>query len=290
MALISLRIFFAKRLFFTLFILSGVTSNLYGQQFALGAKAGPLTSWSVYGDKDDGKLFDSKATFGFFGAGIITFPLKNNYSCVIEGGYSQKGRDIIFNGGNGQNTAKYQFFDAGLLLRRSFKFNLAKNLPSEVFVNIGPHINYWIGGSGHIGTVDNDGSPYTVVFNEDVDLEQFDKMFLNDINRWMFGIDIGVGLMAPITPTQNVLVELRFTSGHTFYGERNSASYSWVEFQDNLRANEKVLSLTAAYMFGFNIQESRKGRSTKDKEVHRKKVNKKKKKRPSSTNLFRSIF
>lgn len=278
--------FVVKRLFYTLFILVGAVSNLHAQEFALGVKAGALTSWSVYGDKDDRKFFDSKSTFGYYGAGIITFPLKKNYSCVIEGGYSQKGRTVIFNEGSGKNKATYYFTDAALLLRRSFKVNVVKNIPTEVFVNIGPHVNYWLGGKGRIGSTSNDGSPYTVVFNEEADLGQFDKMYLNNINRWMFGLDIGVGVMAPINKTQNVIVELRFTSGHTFYGDRNSASYSWVSFEDNLRANEKVLSLTAAYMFGFNIQESKKGKSTKDKEVHRKPVKKNKKKK----NVRRSII
>lgn len=274
---IRITLFIDKRYILSFLILIGLVNNLYAQKFALGLKAGPLASWSVYGDKDDRKEFDSKASFGFYGAGVIEFPLNKNYYYILEAGYSTKGRNIRFNDGFGKNVARYHFTDAALLLRKGFKFNLGKNIPADVFFNIGPHVNYWLGGNGHIGPADNDGSAYTIVFNEEADLGQFDKMYLNDVNRWLFGLDIGVGMMAPITKTQRVLVELRFTSGHTFYGARNSASYSWIEFQDNLRANEKVLSLTAAYMFGFNIQESKKGTSTKDKEVNRKKVNKKKK-------------
>ena len=142
MALTTTVNFVVKRLFYALFILMGASGNLYAQEFALGVKAGALTSWSVYGDKDDKKFFDSKATFGFHGAGIITFPLKKKYSCVIEGGYSQKGRSILFNEGSSKNKATYYFTDAALLLRRSFKINVVKNIPTELFVNIGPHINY----------------------------------------------------------------------------------------------------------------------------------------------------
>jgi hypothetical protein len=276
-------IFVVRRSFFTVIIFCGATVCLYGQEFSLGVKAGPLTAWSVYGDKDDRKFFDSKPTIGFYAAGIIGFPLKKNYSCIIEGGFSQKGRSVLFNEGYGKNAATYSYTDAALLLRRSFNVTLGKNIPSKIFFNIGPHINYWLKGKGRIGTNDNDGTAYTVVFNQEADLGQFDKMYLNNVNRWLFGLDLGAGIIAPITNTQHLLVELRFTSGHTFYGDRNSATYSWVEFQDNLRANEKVLSLTAAYTFDFNIQEGRKGKSTKDKEVKRKPVNKTKKRkaRPS---------
>ncbi len=268
--------FVAKRLFFTLFILVGTALSLYGQEFSLGLKAGPLIAWSKFGDRDDGKRFDSRPVVGYYGAGIITFPLGKYYTCVLEGGYSQKGRHIRFNEGFGKNKATYHYTDMVMLLRRNVKVNLGPNLPADIFINIGPHINYWLGGKGTIGLADNEGSPYTLVFNQEPDLGQFDKMYLNNINRWLFGLDIGIGLNAPITKTQKVLVELRYTAGHTFYGDRNSATYSWVEFEDNLRANEKVLSLTAAYMFGFNLQEAKKGKSTKDKEVKRKPVKKNK--------------
>jgi hypothetical protein len=83
-------------------------------------------------------------------------------------------------------------------------------------------------------------------------------------------------MTAPIKKTQRVLVEFRFTWGHTFYGSRASAYYNWVQFTDNnMRANEKVLSLTAAYIFDFDLREGKKGHSTKDRENNRKPKRKK---------------
>jgi hypothetical protein len=267
--------FIVQKLIFSVFISILFLLSAQAQEFTLGIKAGAHVSQSLFGDRDDGDFFDMNPVIGYQLSGIIGFPLKKNYSCIIEGGFSRHGRDVIFNEGSSKNVATYYYTDAALLLRRGFAVNLGKNVPSQIFVNVGPHINYWLSGTGRVGSTENEGSPYTVVFEQEPDLSQFDKMYLNNINRWLFGIDIGVGLQAPITQTQKLLVELRFTSGHTFYGDRNSATYSWVEFQDNLRANEKVLSLTAAYTFGFNIQKMRTGKSTKDKEVKRKPVRKK---------------
>jgi hypothetical protein len=99
----------------------------------------------------------------------------------------------------------------------------------------------------------------------------FDKMYLRDVNRWLFGIDIGVGFNAPLKRNRKLSTELRFTSGHTFFGTKYSASNRTLGFTDNLRANEKVISLTVAYVIDVNVQEGRKGKSTKDKEVKRKK-------------------
>ncbi len=255
----------------------------------LGVKAGGLVSMPVFGDRDDYDDFDMDATFGYQLGGIIGFPLKKRYGCIIEGGFSQRGRRITWGDNSLQNRATYSFFEGDLLLRRGFPVNLGKDVPSQVYFNVGPHISYWTSGKGRVGTVNNDGSPYTVVFDQEPDRGEFEKMYLNDVNRWLFGLNLGVGLQAPITPTQKLLVELRFMSGHTFYGQRNSATYSWVAFQDNLRANEKILSLTAGYTFGFSQKESRLGKSTKDTQVKRKPVQKNKpaKRRKTSSSLIR---
>jgi hypothetical protein len=87
-------------------------------------------------------------------------------------------------------------------------------------------------------------------------------------------IDVGVGFIAPLKQNQKISAELRFTSGHTFLGNKFSASNRTLGFTDNLRSNEKVLSLTVSYILDVNVQEGRKGKSTKDKEVNRKRVKK----------------
>jgi hypothetical protein len=116
---------------------------------------------------------------------------------------------------------------------------------------------------------------YDVVFGEmpqSPSQPDFDKMYLHDVNRWLFGIDIGVGFNAPLRQNRKITTELRFTSGHTFFGSKTSASNRTLGFTDNLRSNEKVISLTVAYVIDVNVQEGRKGKSTKDKEVKRKRT------------------
>ena len=254
-------------------------NGVFGQNFSVGAKVGPLVNWSVYGDKDEADNLDIKPKFGFYAAGFINFPLKNNYECVIEGGFSQKGRKVDFEGKI--NYASYYFIDAALLLRKSFKFYLGEDVPATWFVNVGPHISYWLGGNGVVGSEGSDGQKYTIEFVKDSlnpNDFQFNKMYMVNANRWLFGADIGVGMTAPIRKTQRVLVELRFTWGHTFYGTRTTANYNWIDFTDNnMRANERVISITGAYVFDFDLKERKKGHSNKDKEVHRKPQRKRKK-------------
>lgn len=66
------------------------------------------------------------------------------------------------------------------------------------------------------------------------------------------------------------MTESRFTSGHTFYGNTKIAQWRTLGFSDNLRSNEKFLTVCTAYIFEFNLKEGKMGKSTKDKEMKRK--------------------
>jgi hypothetical protein len=243
----------------------------HSQNFSLGVKAGPLLSWASFGDKADRDNFKNKAKPGYFAAGFISFPLKDNYSFQTEVGFSQRGRKVLFSNEEWENNATYYYIDMGMLLRRSFKFNLGKNIPANWFINVGPHINYWLGGKGEVTA--GGSYSYTLVFDKlptQPTEPDFDKMYLQKVNRWLFGIDFGLGFNAPLKNSQRIFTELRFHSGHTFFGTKTSASNRTLGFEDNLRANQKTISLSVAYVFDFNLREQRKGKSTKDKETHRK--------------------
>ena len=258
---------------FVFIVIAGQFVN--AQKFSLGVKAGPLLTTSSYGNRVSNSDFDPTIKFGYYGAGIVSFPLKDNYDCVIEGGFSRKTRELLISDGNIRNSAHNNFFDGVLLLRKSFRMNIAPNIPGNWFVDIGPHISYWMGGKGTIGSVDSEGKPYNIVFSDTFDIGDFNSMFLINANRWLFGLDIGVGFNAPITQRARLLTELRFTWGHTFYGRRDSeVYYSWVEFEDSLLANERILALTISYIWDVDLQARKKGHSSKDKEVHRKPVKK----------------
>lgn len=264
----------SKNIFYSLLFLYFLSvAPSYGQEFSLGIKGGPLVTLANFGDKDDKDEFSHDPKLGYYVAGLVSFPLKKNYSFQTEFGFSQKGRKITFNSDTWENDATYYFGDAAMMLRRSFPLHLGRNVPTTWFVNIGPHISYWIGGNG---TVESGGSyDYDLVFGPmpvEPPEPDFDKMYLTNINRWLFGIDIGVGFVAPLRSSKKLSTELRFTSGHTFFGQKNSAANRTLGFTDNLRSNEKVLSLTVAYVIDVNVKDNRKGKSTKDKEVKRKKT------------------
>lgn len=249
--------------FCALLILVSITSA-YTQKFTLGVKAGTTLSINSFGDKDDKDQFTNLWKPGIFGAGLINFPMKKNFSYQAEMGFSQRGRKIEFNERTWSNSATYYYLDLSMVLRKSYPLNWASDIQGTWFFNIGPRVSYWLNGKG---TVTSGGSyNYTLAFDtppEEPLAPDFDKMYMTDVNRWLFGLDFGVGVDAPTRAMQKFVVELRFTSGHTYFGAQNGAFNRTLGFVDNLRANEKIISLSIDYTLTRELNQSKKGKSTK---------------------------
>lgn len=259
----------------TSMLLLFINSTVYCQKYTLGIKAGTSITASVLGDKDDKRDFSSGSKIGYFGAALINFPMRKDYSFQTEIGFAQRGRNIKFNEDTWSNKAAYQFLDGAMVLRKSYPLNWATDIKGSWFLNIGPHVSYWLAGKGKVtnsGTFD-----YKVKFSEPINEPSepdFNIMYLTNINRWLFGIDVGVGVDAPTRATQRFIFELRFNYGLTYFGNRNSAFNRTMEFKDNLRANEKTLSLSINYKLSKNSKVYNKGKSTQ-KDVKKSKPRKK---------------
>lgn len=238
------------------------------QSFSLGIKAGALASWGAFGDRDQKDTFSTKLGPGYTAGFQIGFPLKNNYLFLAEAAYTKKTRRLLFNADTWENRSVYQFAEATMLLRKNFKFYLKKNVPSEWFFSIGPEISYWLTSKGKI-IVNPPGFPYEGVFDKDAD-GNFNNMYYHDVNRYLFSLVVGVGFKAPMPRNQHIATELRFVSGHTHLGTKNSSHIEILGYDDTLMMNLKSINLVVTYTFDFNIQQSRKGKSTLDKKIKRK--------------------
>ncbi len=263
---------------FLIFFLSGVPLAL-SQKFTVGVKAGATISTSWFGDKDDKALFTNSWKPGFFAAGLVNFPLKKSFSFQTEAGFSQRGRKVKFNEGTWVNSANYHYLDGSMMLRKSYPLRWTKNISGTWFFNVGPKVSYWLNGKGSVYTLTENidpvsgavtiekgySYPYKVKFEKEPEIPDspdFNTMYLKDVNRWLFGLDFGVGVDAPTTSLQRFVFEARFTWGHTFYGNRGSAFNRTLGFSDNLRANEKILSFSVDYTLNRDLRDSKKGKST----------------------------
>jgi hypothetical protein len=252
-------------LFFTFFL----AFFSYGQKYSLGVKAGPLATWPSFGDQEEKDTFSGGVKFGYSAGVLVSFPLKHDFDLFVEGAYSQKGRKLKFNHDTWTNNATYKFIDATLLLRKSYTFRLEKNIPSQWYFNIGPEISYWLSGRGGI-SVNGPPANYEIVFNKTPDGD-FTKMYMNDVNRFLFGLAIGIGFRAPLLRNQHINTEIRFVSGHTYLGNKDSSFINMLNVDDTMKTNMKVINLNISYTLDFDVKEGRKGKSTLDKKIKSKK-------------------
>ena len=247
-----------------IFLASFCSSTLHAQKFSLGAKAGLLLTYPNFADAVDHQNTTSRLKPGFSVGGLIIFPLKNKYSFETEAGFSQQGRSVKFtNIGTHYNISTYYFADFSMALRKTFPLKIKENVATNWFFNIGPNVNYWISGKGRIDTDNGITQHYTIVFDKTPGIE-YDKMYMNDVNRWLFGLNIGIGFNATTLKNQKIVTELRMTWGQTYLGKSNSASLNLPIFQteqQSMKFNLKVINLSVAYIFDKDIRKAKKGKS-----------------------------
>jgi hypothetical protein len=240
--------------------------QLQAQKFSLGAKGGVLLTYPNFADPVDHQNTTSLVKPGFSLGGLISFPLKNRYSFVTEAGASIQGRSVKFtNIGTHYNISTYYFADLSMALRRTFHLKIKENVATNWFFNIGPNINYWISGKGRIDTDHGITQHYTIVFNQTPGIE-YNKMYMNDVNRWLFGLNLGLGFTGRTRKNEKIVTEFRLTWGQTYLGKSNSASLNLPIFQteqQSMKFNLKVINVSVAYIFDKDLRQAKKGKSDK---------------------------
>jgi hypothetical protein len=259
-------------LFLSFFI---IAFTAVGQKYSLGVKAGGVISWPAWGDRTVKDTLSAGVGTGYMAAMTISFPMKNQFDLVLEGGYSKKGRKITFTDGNEwTNLSTFKFIDMGMFMRKSFSFHLEKNVPATWYVTIGPEVSYWLSGTGRF-TAGGEWYNYTIDFDKEAG--SITSLALPNANRWLFGLGIGGGIIAPLRNNQTIGVDLRFSYGHTFLsrtGRITPQQYPLAEnfgYHDSYKCNIKSLTLAVTYSLNFDVQRSRRGKSTLDKKVKSKK-------------------
>lgn len=251
------------------------------EKFLWGIRGGLNVTTPHFEDADAQAAFTSLPTLGWTLGAVAQFKLTNRYAFQAEVGYSRKSSRFTFDTDGSENRLDMDFVDISLLLRRRLNFEWGKNIRSDLFIGVGPNINYWLGASGSITTYSGE-TPYNVVIDGVPDAN-YNNMYFNGVNQWLFGIDLGVGINAPISPKQKIYVEFRASLGQTNLGRSSStSSINLVGFggsllQENLlKQNLKTFSITAAYTFSLNYLESKMGHSTKEKMIKKRKPAKRK--------------
>lgn len=251
-------------------------------RFLWGIRGGLNVTTPHFEYADARQALGAQSSLGWTLGAVGQFKLTNRWAFQSEIGYSKKVSSFSFDSDGSVNKMSMDFVDISLLLRRRFMFTWGKNIHSDVFFGVGPNINYWFGAQGTGVSSTGEAYDYNIVIDGTPDAN-FQNLYLNGVNRWLFGIDLGVGINAPITPKQKIFLEFRASLGQTNLGSNsssvyiNQAGFNGSMFQQNLlKSNLKTFSITAAYTFSFNYAKSHMGKSTKDKMIKKRKTKRRK--------------
>ena len=241
-------------------ILASVGAN--AQEFLFGVKTGVQGYGMAFGDKDLKKQFKSAFKGGYSAGVFINFPLPLNFALNAELNHSVKGRKIKFNNDQWTNNSTYTFIEVPVLLRKFWNIE-GLDYAAKWYVNAGPHISYWRKGKGSLET-NGPGLDYSIQFADSAAYD-ITTMYLVDANRFMFGLDFGVGFMAHVLKNQRFFAEARFTYGHTYLGNSDSANLYILGFEDDMRTSYRVLNISVGYAIHLDIRDAKKGRTTATK-------------------------
>ncbi len=178
------------------------------------------------------------------------------------------------------------FLSIPLMLRVNFGQG-----PVKFYANGGPKISLWMGGKGLIRDLDEFDEflgtdyeyEYRYVFNESK--ETFPETGRADVaivdpNRIQFALAAGVGAYFEIPNGSRIMLDLRYSHGHSNMGFNGSPGFTFEEYEENFEYANDMISVSVGYMLEFDQTLQIKGRSTNaqtNKSKKSKKKNRKKK-------------
>lgn len=227
-------------------------------QFLVGPKAGFQLSKVSYNDKDYNKTYVTTFKPGFNAGVVLNYKVNRTFSLHTELFYSQKGKVEKDKEIGNKNVATYNYIDLPLLLRVSHHRKIKKQ-NIELYLNAGPSFGYWLGGKGTMHSnefveyVDKDKIKYKIIFDK-VDTYG-ESEFVPNPNRLQIEVNLGGGLAFEMSGKSRLMVDLRygFGVGHTFLGEKEGGDFGLTSYTDNFEAVNHVLSISAAYLYEFNL-------------------------------------
>ncbi len=146
------------------------------------------------------------------------------------------------------------------------------------FIGGGPTISYWLSNKSTLRSsnlIENgvDHINYTGVFraatSADDQTLSSTKEFISDANRFQFAINITGGIAFQPVGLHKIVTFAQVNIAQTFLAKSDVSLPSYDV--DVLRAKNHSFKISVAYLFDTKLETSKKGKSTKSKDVQRKK-------------------
>lgn len=262
-----------KILFISFFVFVSVGTAV--AQFRLGPLAGVSVSRFIYDDDAYKAQYQTTYKPGYHMGVVLNYRVNMLYSLHTELSYMQKGIGVRFEDKNVKvrNNASFTYLSAPVMLRLSAHKRIGSQ-HLEFYGNIGPEINYWLGGRGLLRTTEPAGFvkegelPYSVSFGEKPEYGRY--MVVKDPYRLQMALGGGGGVIFDLGESQNIAIDFRgsFGIGKSFHGKQEGGDYGLNFYSENLEGVHHTLSITAYYLADFNLDVLfRKGKSINQAKV-----------------------
>jgi hypothetical protein len=237
-------------------------------QFRLGPLAGIPVSRFVYENDAYRELYKTRFRPGYQIGMVLNYRVNKLYSLQTELSYLKKGIHVRYEDEivEIQNKAGFHYLSVPVLLR----FSTHKNFGSqhvELYANIGPELNYWLGGRGVLETtepapfIEGNSMPYKVLFREEQEAGRY--MFVKEPSRLQMALGAGGGLIFDLGRSQNLAIDFRASLGlgKSFHGGQEGGQYGLNLYSENLEGVHHTMSITASYLADLDLNTLfRKGR------------------------------
>lgn len=243
-----------------------VCSHQVQAQLRVGPKAGIQMGRSVFEDLDYRQEFISAFRPGLLAGVVLNYQVNKTYSLHGELMYNQKGKRVRNRrqaGGVIENRARYDYIDLPVMLRLS-KHSQSGRGGIEYYFNIGPSLNYWLGGSGslrhpdHYDLYEKNTIPYIIRFIDEDDEKTRNyggTLYVENANRLQMSLDFGGGIVIDLGRGRGIMIDLRNSLGvgKSFLGTEKSGDFGLDTYQDNFEAVNHVFSISAGFLIDIDV-------------------------------------
>lgn len=242
-----------------LFFCFCISLSTQAQILRVGPKVGLQVSRSNFEDREFQRDYRRIPALAFHAGMVMNVKVSDIFSLQTEFLYQENRKHIESELAGDWLKECYQYLSLPALIRVTFPMG-----HNEIYVNAGPNISYWLGGRGEVMhsevfDFELETLKYEMVFGEGNDDYQY---VIYSPNRFQLGLDLGIGAVFPLG-AQYLMVDLRFTAGHTNMVKDDVKYLPLSFYEDNLLHSQQVLSLSIAYIINLDFHElNTKGKST----------------------------
>lgn len=250
-----------------LFVLIALSTN--GQVIRAGVKAGVQMNWVSHDNAGFTDTVSVKATPGFNVGAVVSFKVKDRYFLHTEYLFSQRGKTVQ---GRLDPTLKdhvtYNYIEIPALFTMHFKGSVGGGRDFKWYIGAGPDVSYLL--SAH-GTVEgSDLADYNIVLDYKVDFHKRENRDYPEVihydkaNRFLFGLNIGTGLLLEPGGNHKVMLDFRYTVDQSRIGKGRADFLIPTDYRDDLRARFKGVKFSIIYLLESNSSKQirNKGKST----------------------------